>query len=109
MTITGMACESGSLREEASPKGAPFQALIIVARDRWDLWHELTRHFVANEDVGILLDRRQRDRRRWNRWTALNQPASDRRRPLDTEHDLAMRQFIIVGRNRENRESQLRG
>jgi len=109
MTTRGMACESGPLKEATSPKGVPLQALIIVARDRWDLCHELTRHFVANEDVGILLDRRQGDRRRWIRWTALNQRASDRRRPLGTEHDLAVRQFIIVGRNREKNESQLRG
>ena len=109
MTITGMACKSGSLKNEASPKGVPLQALIIVARGQLDIWHELTRHLVANEDVGILLDRRQRDRRRWTRWTALNQRASDRRRPLGTEHDLAVRQFIIVGRNREKHESQLRG
>ena len=90
--------ESRSLKGQ--PTGGSVQALIIVARDRLDLWHDLTQHFAANEDVGILLDRRQEERRQWVRSYAPDRRGPDRRSLPRIEHDLRFRQFVIVRRKR---------
>ncbi len=42
-----------------------MRTLIIVARNRVDLWAVLTEAFAADEDVKIILDRRREKRRRW--------------------------------------------
>jgi hypothetical protein len=86
--------------ESTSPEGQStwrrVRGLIIVARDQPDLWASLTQHFVWNEDVQVLLDRRRRDRRQRVQTLGQERRGADRRRPPRIETDVRFRQFVIV-------------
>lgn len=93
-----MPAESGSL--EAPPTGR-VRALVVVARDRSEVWQSLTREFAGNTDVQVLFDRRQCDRRqcerrRQSRPHALDRRCRDRRRPTSIETDVRARHYVIV-------------
>jgi hypothetical protein len=88
-----MAVESGS--PKAQPTGI-IQALVVVARDQSDLWQSLTRHFAASEDVQVLLDRRQGERRQRLQTYEQDRRGPDRRRPPSTENDVCCRQYVIA-------------
>ena len=88
-----MPADSGS--PDAPPTGM-VRALVIVARDRPDVWQSLTRHFAGNADVQTVLDRRQGDRRQQSRTHALDRRCRDRRRPPRIETDVRARHYVIV-------------
>ena len=70
--------------------------LIVVARDHPDLWECLLRHIVGDEGVQIVLDRRQRERRRRGRTWDPDRRQAERRESPRVEHDLRHRSFLIV-------------
>lgn len=80
----------------AQPTWSRVRGLIIVTRDQPDLWASLTQHFVANEDVQVLLDRRQGDRRQRVQTLGRERRGAERRRPPSIETDVRFRQFVIV-------------
>ena len=86
--------------ESTSPGAHPIwnriRGLIIVARNQSDIWASLTLHFVGNEDVRVLLDRRQGDRRQRLQTVERERRGADRRRAPSIEADLRLRQFVIV-------------
>ncbi len=88
-----MPAESGL--PEAQPTGM-VRALVVVARDQPDLWQALTRHFSASEDVHVLLDRRQWERRQRVHTYELDRRGADRRRPPSIENDVSYRQYVIA-------------
>ncbi len=89
---------------KAQPTGGRGQTLIIVARDRPDLWRALTRQFAADGDIVILLDRRQGERRQSAQPTAPDRRGSDRRSMPRIEEDIRYRQYVIVRRRRRGLE-----
>jgi hypothetical protein len=88
-----MAVESGS--RKAQPTGI-MRALVVVAREQPDLWQSLTEHFAANEDVQVLLDRRQGERRQRVQAYERDRRGPDRRRPRSIEKDVSHRQYVIA-------------
>jgi hypothetical protein len=85
--------------EDGSPGAQPtgmLRALVVVARDQLDLWQALARHFSTNEDVHVLLDRRQWMRRQRVQTYALDRRGVDRRRPPSIENDVSYRQYVIA-------------
>ena len=73
-----------------------IRALVVVTRNQPDLWQSLTRHLAANEDVQVLLDRRQGERRQRVQTYELDRRGLDRRRPPRIENDVCSRQYVIV-------------
>lgn len=85
--------------ESGSPKVQPtgiIRALVVVAGDQPDLWQSLTRHFAGNQDVQVLLDRRQGERRQRVQTYELDRRGPDRRRPPSIESDVCHRQYAIA-------------
>lgn len=88
-----MAAESGSPKPQ--PTGI-MRALVVVARDEPQLWQSLTEHFSANEDVRVLLERRQGERRQRVQTYGADRRESDRRRPPSIQSDAGHRQYVIA-------------
>jgi cytoskeletal protein CcmA (bactofilin family) len=59
--------------------------MLIVARYLLNLWRALTRHPVADEDVQVVLDRRQRERRQRVQAVDQERRGADRRQPLSVD------------------------
>ncbi len=77
------------------------RALIIVARERTDIWEHFTRLFANDHDVEVRYDRRYGDRR-----SALHPISTDRRRQ-DRRHsaqetDLRTCHYLIVRKRRRD-------
>ncbi len=89
-----MADESRMLKGE--PTGARGQSLIIVARDRLDLWQALTQQLAAEENIVILLDRRHGERRQSAQPCGPDRRRTDRRSGPNLEEDVRSRQYVIV-------------
>ena len=64
--------------------------LIVVARERAELWQELSQRHVGAAEVEVILDRRER-RGAWG--------VAERRAPLREDTDLARQAFVVVPRN----------
>jgi hypothetical protein len=88
-----MAFESGLPKPQ--PTGI-MRALVVVAQDQTDLWQSLTQHFSANEDVQVLLDRRQGERRQRVQTYERDRRGPDRRRPPSIENDVSHRRYVIA-------------
>ena len=85
--------------ESESPKPPPtgiMRALVVVARDQPDILESLTQHFAANEDVQVLLDRRQGERRQRVQTYEGDRRGPDRRRPPSVESDFSHRRYVIA-------------
>jgi hypothetical protein len=85
--------------ESTSSKSRPagmVRALVIVTRGRPDLWQSLTRHFAKSEDVRVILDRRQVERRQQVQTYEPDRRRVGRRRPPSPETDVHSRQYVIV-------------
>ena len=83
------------------PSGQGVRGLIIVARDQPELWHHLTRHFAEHNEVWVLLDRRQWERRQRLQRYEPERRKADRRPPLSLHTDLRYRSFLLVPQRRE--------
>jgi hypothetical protein len=78
------------------PKGNVVRGLIIVARDQRDLWRTLTQEFGQSQEIRILLDRRQGERRKENQFYAPDRRGTDRRSLPRIEDDVRSRQYVLV-------------
>lgn len=94
-----MAGESKTPHEP--PSGHRVRGLIIVARDQPDLWHQLTQHFAGHNEVRVLLDRRQWERRQRLQTYGPERRKGPRRRPSSIETDLRYRSFLLVPQRQE--------
>ena len=88
-----MAVESGSPKPQ--PTGI-MRALVVVARDEPELWQSLTQHFSANEDVQVLLDRRQGERRQRVQAYERDRRGPDRRRPPSIESGVSHPRYVMA-------------
>jgi len=88
-----MAVESGSPKPQ--PTGI-MRALVVVARDQPELWQSLTQHFSANEDVQVLLDRRQGERRQRVQAYERDRRGPDRRRPPSIESGVSHPRYVMA-------------
>lgn len=88
-----MVAESGSPNVQST---GIIRALVVVAGDEPDLWQSLTEHFSANEDVQVLLDRRQGERRQRVQTYERDRRGPDRRRPASIENDASHRRYVIA-------------
>lgn len=70
--------------------------LLIVVRDRPDLWDMLRRRFAGDPEVRVILDRRQRERRQRVQVQELDRRRADRRRRLSTDKQIRDTGFAIV-------------
>lgn len=68
------------------------RCLIIVSRDRPDLWQELTQNYAHADGVEIILDRRQAER-----WTPARESA-DRRSSADPGTRMQDQGFVVIPR-----------
>ena len=80
----------------AHPKGNIVRGLIIVARDQPDLWNALMQEFGQYQEIRVLLDRRQGERRVRNQAYAPNRRGADRRSLPRIEDDVRSRQYVLV-------------
>lgn len=78
------------------PKGNIVRGLIIVARDQPDLWRTLTREFGQSQEIRVLLDRRQGERRKDNQSYAPDRRGTDRRSLPRIEDDVRSRQYVLI-------------
>jgi hypothetical protein len=62
--------------------------LFIVARDRADLYRYLSQTFADAENVEVIWDRRESERRRSANGVVLERRRQDRRQRLSVEEDL---------------------
>ena len=81
-------------RHDEQPGGA--RQLIIVARDRGDLYEHFKRAFTGNETVRVLLNRRAVERRMGSRPYAPERRKGDRRSPLEIDGLLRTIGWAIV-------------
>lgn len=82
---------------ERTDKVEAARYLLIVARDQPDLCDYLMRDFAADEEVQVLLDRRQGERRQHRRPHEPERRRADRRQ-RGVDKDLRSRSFVIIHR-----------
>lgn len=70
--------------------------MVIVARDQPDLWQYLLQEFAEDEEVQVLLDRRQGERRQQVQRCESERRGANRRRGVTTDTDLQYHPFILV-------------
>lgn len=99
--------------EPEQPHGAPQPAspgngdrdarryLAIVARDRPDLVSRVSRLFLMDEKVDVILDRREGERRQHIRAHVAERRAAERRRAPRPEADLALHPVVIASRHHD--------
>ena len=95
--VTGgnhMADESRSSKAQST--GDTVQYLIIVAGHETDLWGYMTQHYGEFKGVQVLLDRRQRGRRRQNQPYEPERRRAERRHPPTVDDDLCHQSFVII-------------
>lgn len=87
-------------RENPPPSPAPLarRYLIIVARDRQELYTYLTKKFAGDSGVDVIVERRVRERRRESGDPPLNRRRSDRRMRPDLTDEFRTFGFAIVVR-----------
>jgi hypothetical protein len=77
-------------------KSNVVRGLIIVARDQPDLWRTLMQEFGQSQEIRILLDRRQGERRKGNQFYEPDRRGVDRRSLPRIEDDVRSRQYVLV-------------
>ncbi len=77
------------------------RALIIVARDRKDIWEHFTRLFATDRDVEVRYDRRFGDRRSARHPISAERRRQNRRHPT-RDTDLRTRHYLIVRKRRRD-------
>ena len=92
---------------QAQPPGNRDGGLIIVARDQPDLWRYLEEQFAGQNEVRVLQDRRQWERRQRRKTWEPERRSADRRTPLSINTDLRHRSFLIVPQRQKPPEGRL--
>lgn len=77
--------------------------LLIVARDRPELWRYLAVKFAKSAWVEVVLDRRQRERREATRIYQRGRQGADRRRSSSLATDPRGQAYLIVPRRPDGR------
>jgi hypothetical protein len=72
------------------------RGLLIVARDQADLYDCLQHAYGDSEEVTVLFDRRQAERRRTVRPMPGERRRIDRRKPPSLAEDLRFQQYVLV-------------
>jgi hypothetical protein len=70
--------------------------LFIVARDRADLYRYLSQTFADAENVEVIWDRREGERRRSSNGVALDRRRGDRRTRLSADEDLKSVGYVFI-------------
>jgi len=78
------------------PTGTPARGLLIVARDRLDLYRALEQAFGGSRRVHVLLDRRGEERRRAVRAVEPDLRRTERRSLPHIADDLHQRKYVLV-------------
>ncbi|MBP1778961.1 MAG: hypothetical protein H6Q86_4972 [candidate division NC10 bacterium] len=78
------------------PKSNIVRGLIIVARDQPDLWRTLMREFGQSQEIRVLLDRRQGERRKEDQSYVPDRRGVERRSLPRIEDDVRSRQYVLV-------------
>jgi hypothetical protein len=79
------------------PRSGPaVPALLIVARDRPELYHALQQNFGDSQEIAVLLDRRREDRRRRELAVPGDRRRMERRSTPRIEDDLRLREYVLV-------------
>ena len=78
------------------PKRNIVRGLIIVARDQPDLWRTLMREFGQSQEIRVLLDRRQGERRKEDQSYVPDRRGVERRSLPRIEDDVRSRQYVLV-------------
>jgi hypothetical protein len=80
-----------------SPRtGQAVPGLLIVARDRPELYHALQQTFGESQEVTVLLDRRCEHRRRRGLAVPGDRRRMERRSLPHIEEDLGFRDYVLV-------------
>ena len=81
----------------STPPACPaVRGLLIVARDRVDLYETLQHAYGDSETLTVLLDRRQGERRRSLQPVAGDRRRGERRSLLSLADDLRWQQYVLV-------------
>jgi hypothetical protein len=78
------------------PTRPPVRGLLIVARDQRDLYDCLQHAYGDSEEITVLLDRRQGERRRRIQPVAGERRYGERRSLLSIAEDLRYQQYVLV-------------
>lgn len=70
--------------------------LLIVAQRHPGLYRSLTERFSGNPMVGVIMDRRRRERREGGVWLEPDRRAWDRRARPEIDEELRSRPYAIV-------------
>lgn len=92
--------------QQPQPSGNRDGGLIIVARDQPDLWRYLAKQFAGRDEVRVLQDRRQWERRQRRLMWEPERRGADRRSPLSISTDLRRRSFLIVPQRKKPPEAR---
>ena len=80
-----------------SPRtGQAVPGLLIVARDRPELYHALQQTFRESQEVAVILDRRSETRRRRGLAVPGDRRRKERRSLPHIEDDLRLREYALV-------------
>ena len=79
-----------------SPTPPPVRGLLIVARDRVDLYEALQHAYSDSETITVLLDRRQGERRQSIQPVAGDRRRGERRSLLSLADDLRCQQYVLA-------------
>jgi hypothetical protein len=80
-----------------APTHPPVRDLLIVARDRVQLYEFLQHAYGGSEEITILLDRRNGDRRQAAKPVLEERRARERRRPATLADDIRFQPYVLVG------------
>jgi len=83
-------------RSRTPPTRPAVRGLLIVARDRVDLYETLQHAYGDSETLTVLLDRRQGERRRSVQPVAGYRRRGERRSLLSIADDLRVQQYVLV-------------
>ncbi len=78
------------------PTHPAVRSLLIVARGQVDLYHTLQHAYGDSEEIRVLVDRRQADRRRAVQPVPGERRRSERRCLPNLEHDLRLQKYVLV-------------
>jgi hypothetical protein len=83
---------------EPSAEEARERKLVVVARDQFDLWWQLSQALTKVVEVEVVLDRRQGGRWQWSESQQYQDRGRDRRGSSNRGSDLAGRAFQVFSR-----------
>ena len=83
-------------RRRRIPPPQAVRPLLIVARDQGELYRIVQRAYRETDEILVLRDRRQGERRRASQPVATERRRGDRRRAPSLAHELGSQHFALV-------------